>query len=502
MFAHFFEGLQTALSLANVLSLSFGALIGIIVGILPGLGPMVGMVVLLPFTFALPPDIALSLLLGVFCGGYFGGAVPAVLMRTPGVPSSLVTSFDGFPLTQKGEAQTGLSAALVGSFGGGIISVIILVFLAPMLAHVAASFGPPEYFAAGLFGVVLVVMAYRDRLMQGVLLLGLGLIFSTVGIDGPTLCPRFCFGSLEMQNGLAIAPVCLGLFGIGQTLLLVERKILQTDTMNLSRNTLDFSKLIVGIKYWATLIRSGVIGTFLGLLPGAGSILASFISYDTAKKFSKNPEEFGKGTPEGCLASEAGNNAVPAGAMIPLLTLGIPGDALSAVLLGVFTINGIYPGPLLLVKEPVLINSLYVSMFLINVVSFVMLALWLKPFSMIVKIPTKLLAVVIMCVSLVGIYAMNTRVFDAGVAIVMGVLGYILLRLKWPVVNLVVGIVLGEILEGRLRESLSLGDGSPLIFFERPITVFILILTAATIFIPLVKDRMRDRRGKKAETGA
>jgi putative tricarboxylic transport membrane protein len=423
-------------------------------------------------------------------------------MRTPGVPSSLVTSFDGFPLTQKGEAQTGLSAALVGSFGGGIISVIILVFLAPMLAHVAASFGPPEYFAAGLFGVVLVVMAYRDRLMQGVLLLGLGLIFSTVGIDGPTLCPRFCFGSLEMQNGLAIAPVCLGLFGIGQTLLLVERKILQTDTMNLSRNTLDFSKLIVGIKYWATLIRSGVIGTFLGLLPGAGSILASFISYDTAKKFSKNPEEFGKGTPEGCLASEAGNNAVPAGAMIPLLTLGIPGDALSAVLLGVFTINGIYPGPLLLVKEPVLINSLYVSMFLINVVSFVMLALWLKPFSMIVKIPTKLLAVVIMCVSLVGIYAMNTRVFDAGVAIVMGVLGYILLRLKWPVVNLVVGIVLGEILEGRLRESLSLGDGSPLIFFERPITVFILILTAATIFIPLVKDRMRDRRGKKAETGA
>ncbi|KIX11742.1 membrane protein [Dethiosulfatarculus sandiegensis] len=502
MFAHFFEGLQTALSLANILSLSFGALIGIIVGILPGLGPMVGMVVLLPFTFALPPDIALSLLLGVFCGGYFGGAVPAVLMRTPGVPSSLVTSFDGFPLTQKGEAQTALSAALVGSFGGGVISVIILVFLAPMLAHVAASFGPPEYFAAGLFGVVLVVMAYRERLMQGVLLLGLGLLFATVGIDGPTLCPRFCFGTLGMQNGLAIAPVCLGLFGIGQTLLLVERKILQTDTMNLSRNTLDFSKLIVGIKYWATLVRSGVIGTFLGLLPGAGSILASFISYDTAKKLSKKPEKFGKGTPEGCIASEAGNNAVPAGAMIPLLTLGIPGDALSAVLLGVFTINGIYPGPLLLVKEPVLINSLYVSMFLINVVSFVMLALWLKPFSMIVKIPTKLLAVVIMCVSLVGIYAMNTRVFDAGVAIVMGVLGYILLRLKWPVVNLVVGIVLGEILEGRLRESLSLGDGSPLIFFERPITVFILILTAATIFIPLVKDRMRDRRGKKAEVGA
>jgi len=485
------SGAVAAFSLANMGSLVFGTFVGIVVGILPGIGPMVGMVVLLPFTFALHPDVALSMLLGVFCGGYFGGGIPAILMRTPGVPSSLITSFDGFPLTQKGEAQSALSAALLGSFGGGIISVVILIFLAPLLAHVAANFGPPEYFGAGLFGVTLVVMANRAQLMEGILLLGLGLWFSTVGIDGATLSARFNFGTLNLQNGLDIVPVCLGLFGVGQTLLLVERKILLTDEMNLTRSTLDFSKLWETLRYWKTLVRSGIIGTFVGLLPGTGSILASFMSYEAAKRSSKRPQDFGNGTPEGCLASEAGNNAVPAGAMIPLLTLGIPGEALSAVLLGVFTINGIYPGPLLLVKEPVLINTLYFSIFMINIAAFLMLAFWLKPFAMIVRVSTTLLAANIMLVSVIGIYAVNTRIFDAAVAVFMGVLGYILLRLKWPVVNLVMGVVLGEILENRLRQSLSLGDGNPIIFLTRPISLALIILTVLIVVIPVYKDRRK-----------
>lgn len=491
MWNNLIAGAIAALTLANIGALVFGTFVGIVVGILPGIGPMVGMVMLLPFSFALPPDVALSMLLGVFCGGYFGGAVPAILMRAPGVPSSLITSFDGFPLTQKGEAQTALSAALLGSFGGGMISVFILIFLAPLLAHVAASFGPPEYFAAGLFGVTLVVVANRAKLMQGILLLGLGLWFSTVGIDGATLSPRYCFGILSLQNGLHIVPVCLGLFGVGQTLLLVERKILLNDQMNLTRSTLDFSKLWVALRYWKTLIKSGVIGTFVGLLPGTGSILASFMSYEAAKRSSKKPEEFGQGTPEGCLAAEAGNNAVPAGAMIPLLTLGIPGEALSAVLLGVFTINGIYPGPLLLIKEPVLINTLYFSMFMINIIAFLMLAIWLKPFSVVVRIPTTLLVVNIMLISVIGIYAVNTRIFDAVVAISMGVLGYILLRLEWPVVNLIMGVVLGEILENRLRESLSIGDGNPLIFLTRPISLSLIIVSAVIVFIPIYKKRRK-----------
>jgi putative tricarboxylic transport membrane protein len=331
------------------------------------------------------------------------------------------------------------------------------------------------------------------------LLLGLGLWFSTVGIDGHTLSPRFNFGTLILQNGLHIVPVCLGLFGVGQTLLLLERKILQAKEMKLSQRSLDFSKLLVPLRYWKTLLRSGVIGTFVGLLPGTGSILASFISYEAAKRSSKKPQEFGQGTPEGCLASEAGNNAVPAGAMIPLLTLGIPGEALSAVLLGIFTINGIYPGPLLLIKEPVLINTLYLSMLLINVACFLMLALWLRPFAMIVRVNNAILAVVIMVVSLVGIYAVNTRLFDAGVALCMGVLGYILLRLQWPIVNLVMGVVLGEILEERLRESLSLSEGNPLIFLTRPISLGMIILTALIVVTPLYLDW---RRKKMEPAGA
>lgn len=499
MTAHLLAGLGAAFAPANLAALVFGTLVGIVVGILPGLGPMVGMVVLLPFSFAFSPDVALSLLLGVFCGGYFGGAVPAVLLRTPGVPSSLVTSFDGYPLTRAGRAQTALSAALVGSFGGGIISVVILVFLAPLLAHVAASFGPPEYFSVAVFGVVLVVMAFREQLGRGLMLLGLGFWFSTVGIDGTTLSERFCFGFLSMQNGLDIVPVCLGLFGIGQTLILLERDIVKTRDIRLSRSTLDFSEIRRILVYWKTLIRSGVIGTFVGLLPGTGSILASFLSYDAAKRLSPEKKRFGNGTPEGCLAAEAGNNAVPAGAMIPLLTLGIPGDALSAVLLGVFTINGIYPGPLLLVKEPVLISTLYVSMFLINVVAFLMLVVWLRPFAMIVRVPGKLLAVVIMVVSMVGIYAVNTRLFDAGVAIATGILGYALLRMGWPVVNLVMGVVLGEIMENRLRETLSLGDGSLGILLQRPICILLLVLTLLTVCIPLILDIRKKKDACKTQ---
>ncbi len=479
-----FDGFVNAFAPANLIALVIGTWVGIVVGVLPGLGPMVGMVVLLPFTFALTADVALSLLLGVFCGGYFGGAVPAILLRTPGVPSSIVTSFDGFPLTERGEAQTALSAALVGSLGGGIISVVILVMLAPLLSQVAANFGPPEYLAAALFGVFLVVISFRQQLAQGVMLIGLGFWLSTVGIDGPTLSARFNFGTWEMQNGLDLVALVLGLFGIGQSLLLLEQGILKTDKMNLSRSTLDFSKIASSLRYWKTLIRSGVLGTFIGLLPGPGSVLASFMAYDVAKRLSKHPEEFGKGTPEGCLAAEAGNNAVPAGALIPLLTLGIPGEALSALLLGVFTLNGIYPGPLLLIKEPVLISTLYWSMLLINIVAFLMLALWLRPFAMIVKVPHRILAVAVIVVSLVGIYAVNTRLFDCGVALAAGVMGYVLLRLGWPLVALIMGIVMGPIVEERLRETLSLGDGSLTILLERPITVSIIILAALILIGP------------------
>ena len=487
------QALYNTFSLGNLLVLFFGSIMGIVVGIIPGIGPMVGMVILLPFTFSLSPDIALSLLLGVYCGGYFGGGIPAVLMRTPGTPSSLVTSFDGYPLTQKGESQLALSATIVGSFSGGIISVFILMLMAPALSRVAANFGSPEYTMVAAFGLVIVIMVYRKHLAQGFLLTALGLWFSTVGIDSGTLVPRFNFGTVQMQTGLNIAPMCLGFFGIGQSLILLERKILQTETINLTRRTLDFSKLLVAFRYKLTIIKSGVIGTLTGLLPGTGSILASFFAYTEAKRSSKNPELFGTGTPEGCLASEAGNNAVPAGAMIPLLTLGIPGDALSAILLSVFTANAIYPGPLLLVKEPVLIYTIYFSLFTINIIAVCLLAIFLRPFATIVKLPSSLLAICVMVVSLLGIYSMNLQFFEVGVAIAMGVLGYIMLRLEWPMVTWILGLALGPIIEDRLRESLSMSSGDPAIFVTRPISLGIVIAIVLVVVIPLALDLKKKR---------
>jgi putative tricarboxylic transport membrane protein len=477
----------------NLVALSAGGIMGIIVGIIPGIGPMVGMVIILPFTYSLPPNLALSVLLGIFCGGYFGGGIPAILLRTPGVPSSMITSLDGYPLTQQGDAQLALSAAIVGSFAGGLISVILLMLMAPALSKVATSFSSPEYCMIAVFGLVVVLVMNRKQIARGALLTALGLWFSTVGIDSGTLVPRFDFGSVEMQNGLNVAPMCLGFFGIGQSLLLLERKVLQTETLSLTRRALDFSKIIAVLKYRLTLIKSGVIGTLVGLIPGTGSITASFFSYYEAKRSSKNPESFGQGTPEGCLASEAGNNAVPAGAMIPLLTLGIPGDPIAALLLGIFTVNGIFPGPLLLVKEPVLIYTIYFSLILINIIAFVTLALFLRPFATIIRLPSAIIAISVMVISLLGIYAMNLNIFEMGVAISMGIVGYIFLRLEWPIVPWVLGFVLGPIIEQRLRESLSISRGDPMIFATRPISLSMVIACILIVIIPMVIDWKKNR---------
>jgi putative tricarboxylic transport membrane protein len=482
------QALYHTFSLANMAALTFGAVIGIIVGIIPGIGPMVGMVILLPFTYYLQPDIALSILLGIFCGGYFGGPVPSVLIRTPGTPSNLFACFDGYPLTQKGEAQLGLSAAIVGSFAGGIISVFMLMLMAPALAKVAASFGSPEFFMVAIFGLTVSLMVHRKQLGRGILLMALGLWFGTVGIDPATLVPRFNFGTVQMQNGLHIAPMCLGFFGIGQSFILLEQAILKTESVNLSRRTLDFSKLKIAFQYKLTLLKSGIIGTIVGLIPGPGSVTASFFSYLEAKRASKNPEEFGRGTPEGVLACEAGDNAVPAGAMIPLLTLGIPGDAISALLLGIFWTHGIYPGPLLLSKEPVLIYTIYFSLFMINIVCFALLALFLRPFAAIVKFPSSLLAVCVMVISLLGIYSLNLQIFEMGVAIVMGMIGYIMLRLDWPLVPWVLGLVLCPLVEEKMRESLSMSGGNPAIFITRPISSGFVIACVLVVVIPLILD--------------
>ena len=487
------QSLAATMTVANLVALSAGGIMGIIVGIIPGIGPMVGMVIILPFTYSLPPNIALSVLLGIFCGGYFGGGIPAILLRTPGVPSSMMTALDGYPLTQQGEGQLALSAAIVGSFAGGIISVILLMLMAPALSKVAVSFSSPEYCMIAVFGLVVVLVMNRKQIARGALLTALGLWFSTVGIDSGTLVPRFDFGSVEMQNGLNIAPMCLGFFGIGQSLLLLERKVLQTETMALTRRALDFSKIIAVLKYWLTLIKSGVIGTIVGLIPGTGSITASFFSYYEAKRSSRNPESFGKGTPEGCLASEAGNNAVPGGAMIPLLTLGIPGDPISALLLGIFTINGIFPGPLLLVNEPVLIYTIYFSLILINIVAFITLALFLRPFATIVRLPSAIIAISVMVISLLGIYSMSLNTFEMAVAITMGVVGYVFLRLEWPIVPWVLGFVLGPIIEQRLRESLSISRGNPLIFVTRPISLGMVIVCILIVIIPMLVDWKKNR---------
>lgn len=480
-FSHLMTGLQASLQPLTLAVLFAGTLVGIIVGILPGLGPMVGMVILLPISFVLDPSQALILLLGVFCGGYFGGGIPAVLIRTPGVPASLVTSFDGFPLTQKGQSQKALSGVIMGSFSGGIISVVLLILTAPALAHLALNFGPSEYFFATLFGVLLVVLSNMKQLVPAIILMCLGLWISSIGVDPSTYTQRYTMGSLVLFNGLPVASICLGLFGIGQALRLAEKAILTEGKIELSRSTLDLSMIGQTFRHWKTMICSGIVGTLVGILPGTGAILASFLGYETARKLSPEPEKFGTGMVEGCIGAEAANNAVPAGTMVPLLTLGIPGDGTSAVLLTVFTVNGIFPGPLLLIKEPALINTLYISLFFINIFAMIMLIFCLRPFAMIVRIPNSILAATVGFLSLIGIYSMNSNWLDIAVSLGFGVAGYYLLNFRWPLINLVMGVVLGPIMEMRLREALTISDGNIMFFLERPITLGIIAACFALV---------------------
>ncbi len=494
----FIEALQASFALENVLFMLIGTLLGAIVGIIPGLGALVGIVIILPITFTLEPNVAISMLLGVYCACYYTGAIPAVLLRTPGTPQSLITCYDGFPLTQQGKPDLAMSACFTGSFVGGIISLLLLICIAPILAKAAASFGPPEFFAVALFGMCFVVMTGRTNMGLSVALAALGIFISTIGYDDATMFPRYCFGIDAIQRGIDLVPLAMGLFGVSQAMNLAGKKILPDGTSLSSAKRLDFSNIVKCFKYWKTMVFSAFSGTFVGLIPGTGALLGSLLAYEGSKRItSKEPERYGTGTPEGILASEAGNNATPAGALIPLLTLGIPGDVVSALLGVIFITNGIFPGPMLISSEPVLITGIYISLLFVNVVAFVILALWLRACIHVVRVPGDVLSVSITILAFLGVYAVNSSLNDIYITLFFSVLGYLFLRLKWQILPLILGVVLGNIIEVRLRNTLGLSDGDIFVLFTRPLSCFFMICTIMTIVIPFALGIHKKRKARK-----
>ena len=474
-----------------VLALLIGSIGGVIIGAIPGVGPAVAIAILLPATFSLEPIVGLTMLLGIYGSSMYGGALPAILINTPGTAVNALTTYDGYPMTRRGEARRALALAYTASFWGGVFGILCLIFLSPVLAIVAPMFGSREIFLAALLGIILVILAHRGQVFAAGMLAMFGIFLQTIGLDAVTYTQRFTFGMTWLSSGINLIVVVLGLFALSQAFLLLldpddRPKVDETGSGPLAAGFGEVAKH----KRVAT-VSSG-FGVLMGMIPGVGEFTAQFLSYTYARKTSKAPEEFGKGSPEGLIASEAANNAVPAAAMIPLLALGIPGEALTAMMLSVFYVHNVIPGPGLFQNQLDFVYALYIALIVLNVIvlGFLMVSTgWL---TRIIRVPTRFLGVLILILSFVGVYSLRNSLTDCMVAAGFGVFGLILKRLQLPVVPIILGMVLGGIMEVKLRSAMARVK-TPWDMIDRPIAfiIFVAIILVIGLHIRTALREMR-----------
>jgi putative tricarboxylic transport membrane protein len=485
------DGFAVVLEPKNLLYCLIGVIIGMLIGVLPGLGPAATIAILLPVTFGLEPVTAIIMLAGIFYGAQYGGTITSVLLRLPGEASSVVTVFDGHALARQGKAGTALGIAAIGSFIGGTLSVIALTLVAPFVAGFALDFGPPEYTALALLGVLLVATVSNGSKLKALIAATIGLLLATVGRDGFVSAERFTFENLSLADGLDFVPIAMGLFGLGEILYNLEeshraaRAPAPINNIWPSRADLRQSSGAIG--------RGGLIGFVLGILPGGGAVLSSLAAYALEKRRSRHPERFGHGAVEGVAAPETANNAAATSSFIPLLSLGIPANATMAVIFGALLIQGITPGPQLVTEHPDLFWGVVNSMYIGNVLLLIMSLPLVGVFVRILRIRPAILAPITTLITLIGAYTVNNDVFDIGLVIVFGVLGYLMKKVGFDPGPLVLAFVLGSLLETSLRQSLLLFDGNPVGFVTRPISGALLGCFALVIFLPVIRNAVRNR---------
>jgi putative tricarboxylic transport membrane protein len=476
--------------LVTILAIVFGVIVGIIVGALPGLTAAMGVAIFTPLTFTFPPQVGINFLLGLYCGGHYGGSITAVLINTPGTASNIMTAFDGYPMAQQGKGGDALYMGLFASFFGGIFSALVLLTVAPVLARFALRFGPAEYFALTVFGLSIISSVAGKSMIKGLLAGLIGILLSVVGMDTFTAVPRFNFGYIPLLSGFELIPVLIGVFAVAEVLYQVRHASSPKDKDVKPPTETKFSRTYIPIretmKHIGTFLRSSVIGTIIGIIPGPGGGIAGIISYNATKRVSKNRDALGKGAIEGIAASESASNAVTGGALVPLLTLGIPGDAVTAVLIGAFMIQGLQPGPLLFQNNPRIIYALLAGVFLANIAMYVIGRVCIKFYVRILRIPILTLAPVILILSFVGSYALGGSMFNVLVTMVMGVVGYFLRVHGFPMGPIVIGLILGPMAERGLRQALTSSQGDWSIFIASPISAGFLVLTVVSLFLPMI----------------
>ena len=494
VFDNLIYGLGVALTPEHLTIAFVGLILGTAIGVLPGLGGTNGVALLLPLTFHLSPTSAIILLGSVYWGALFGGAITSILFNIPGEPWSVATTFDGHPLAQQGKPGIALTAAFTSSFIGAAVSIILFTFFAPPLAEWALKFGPPENFAVLLLAFATFTGLGGADPVKTLFMTLLGLLLSTVGFDIVSGAPRMNFGLVQLQSGVNFIVVAIGLFGLGEIFLTVEEGL----RLRGVRGRISFRDLWETWKmfprYWATIVRGTILGFWIGVLPGTGATPASFMSYGLAKQFSKNPERFGKGEIEGVIAPETAAHAAGIGALLPMITLGIPGSPTAAVMLAGFFIWGLNPGALLFQTHREFVWGLIGSMYVANVLG-VLIVLTLVPvFASINRIPFGILAPLIVILSSIGAYATNNQVLDLWMMLGSGVMGYIFKKLQYPLAPLVVALVLGDMTEQALRQSLIMGQGSAAIFFTRPIALAFVLASVLLLLLPLFRSIRRRPR--------
>jgi putative tricarboxylic transport membrane protein len=486
-------GFETALSLENVLWCFVGVLLGTVIGVLPGLGSTTGVAILLPLTLGLEPVSALIMLAGIYYGAQYGGTITSVLISTPGEAATVVTTIDGYQMARQGRAGAALSISAIGSFVAAIISLALLMALAPPFAEFALRFGPPEMLAVMVLGLATIVSFSGEDRVLGATMAVLGLTIAMVGVDTGSGVARYTFGSVDLLSGIPFVEVMIGLFAVGEVL----HQIREGAAAPIRAR---FRELLISrrdlARSGAPILRGSGIGFLFGCLPGAGSTLASFMAYGVEKRVSRRKDEIGQGAIEGVAAPESANNAAANANFVPTLTLGIPGGATTAVLLGAFTIYGIQPGPLLFDQQPELVWGLLASFFIGNLMLLV-LNLPLAPvFAQLLRVPYGYLYPLILFTSLLGAYAISNNTFSVWVVLVFGLVGYAMKRLGFPTAPLVLGLVLGPLFEKALVQTSSIGDGNLLIVFSRPLCVTVLALAVLLLAGPALVTHLRSWRSR------
>lgn len=487
MISEFISVAATVLTDPYLLGMSaLGTVLGITMGCLPGISSTMALAILLPATYAMSPVAAMVFLMAVFSASVFGGSISAILVNIPGTPGAIVTQLEGYAMTRRGRAGEALTYSLFSSTIGGIVGLIILMLVAPIVAGAAMQFRSPEFAMATVFGLTMLAYSTPGSTFRGILSGAVGLLCGMVGFDLVTDVSRFDFGTSALQSGIELVPLTVGLFGLAEVLRGIESGAAHTHpTPALGALTPSFTRLR-GL--WKTILRGSALGAIIGAIPAAGSAIAVAVSYAQEQRLSKRPDEFGTGVPEGLAGPEAANNACVGGALVPLMTLGIPGDTMTAVLMGALLIHGLRPGPMLFTERPDFVASVYVALFLALLLTVIFGFLLIRHFVTLMRTPSHILLVIIALLCVVGAFAIRNNVTDVYIMVAFGVIGYIMNKLEIPVAPLAFGLILGPILEENLRRSLIISDGSWMVFIGRPIALTMLLLSLGALIYPFLRE--------------